>query len=119
LNIEFHLLYLLYRKDLISLSSKDKYSFDGSQRAERGLELLGMLKEDSEKLAAADVHELQHAWENTRRMRIAEGHLRHVLFREEIRRPGYYHRAGYPDMDEANRECFVNSIYDPSPASGF
>ncbi|HQN18712.1 MAG TPA: adenylyl-sulfate reductase subunit alpha [Syntrophobacteraceae bacterium] len=80
---------------------------------ERGLELLGMLKEDSEKLAASDLHELMRAWENTHRMWIAESHLRHVLFREESRWPGYYFRADFPDMDEANWRCFVNSVWDP------
>lgn len=80
---------------------------------ERGLELLGMLKEDSEKLAAADLHELLRAWENTHRLWIAESHLRHVLFREESRWPGYYYRADFPKMDEANWKCFVNSVWNP------
>lgn len=79
----------------------------------RGLELLGMLKEDSEKLAASDLHELLRAWENTHRMWIAESHLRHVMFREESRWPGYYYRADFPDMDETNWKCFVNSVWDP------
>ena len=79
----------------------------------RGLELLGMLKEDSEKLAAADLHELMRVWENTHRMWIAESHLRHVMFREESRWPGYYFRADFPDMDEANWKCFVNSVWNP------
>ncbi|MFP5212065.1 MAG: adenylylsulfate reductase subunit alpha, partial [Acidobacteriota bacterium] len=80
---------------------------------ERGLELLGMLKEDHEKLAASDLHELMRAWENTHRMWIAESHLRHILFREESRWPGYYFRSDVPDMDEKNWKCFVNSVYDP------
>jgi adenylylsulfate reductase subunit A len=80
---------------------------------DRGLELLQMLKEDSEKLAAADLHELLRVWENVHRMWIAESHLRHVMFREETRWPGYYFRADYPDMDEANWKVFVNSVYDP------
>jgi len=80
---------------------------------ERGMELLVMLKEDSTKLAAADLHELLRVWENTHRMWIAESHLRHVLFREESRWPGYYFRADFPDMDEKNWKCFVNSVYDP------
>jgi len=80
---------------------------------ERGLELLTMLKEDSAKLAAADLHELMRAWENTHRMWIAESHLRHVLFREESRWPGYYYRADFPKMDEANWKCFVNSVWNP------
>jgi adenylylsulfate reductase subunit A len=79
----------------------------------RGLELLGMLKEDAEKLAASDLHELMRVWENTHRMWIAESHLRHVMFREESRWPGYYYRADFPDMDEANWKCFVNSVWDP------
>ena len=80
---------------------------------DRGLELLVMLKEDSEKLAAADLHELMRAWENTHRMWIAESHLRHIMFREESRFPGYYFRTDFPDMDEVNWKCFVNSVYDP------
>jgi adenylylsulfate reductase subunit A len=78
---------------------------------ERGLELLTMLKEDSEKLAAADLHELLRVWENVNRMWIAESHLRHVMFREESRWPGYYYRADFPKMDEDNWKCFVNSVY--------
>ena len=80
---------------------------------ERGLELLGMLREDSEKLAAADLHELLRAWENTHRLWTAESHLRHVLFREESRWPGYYFRADFPKMDEENWRCFVNSVWNP------
>ncbi|HOV85599.1 MAG TPA: adenylyl-sulfate reductase subunit alpha [Syntrophobacteraceae bacterium] len=80
---------------------------------ERGLELLQMLKEDAEKLAASDLHELMRAWENTHRMWIAESHLRHVLFRQESRWPGYYFRADLPDMDEANWRVFVNSVWNP------
>ncbi len=80
---------------------------------ERGLELIEMLREDSAKLAAEDLHELLRAWENTHRMWIAESHLRHVIYREESRWPGYYFRADYPEMDEANWKVFVNSVYNP------
>ena len=79
---------------------------------ERGIELLKMLREDSEKLAAADLHELLRVWENVHRMWIAESHIRHVMYREESRWPGYYFRADFPDMDETNWKCFVNSVYD-------
>jgi len=80
---------------------------------ERGAELLVMLKEDAEKLAAADLHDLLRAWENVHRMWIAESHLRHVMFRGESRWPGYYFRSDLPDMDEKNWKCFVNSVWDP------
>ncbi len=78
---------------------------------ERGLELMAMLKEDSEKLAAANVYELERCWENVHRMWQAEAHIRAMLFREETRWPGYYFRADTPKMDEENWKCFVNCTY--------
>ena len=79
----------------------------------RALELLAFLKEDSEKLAAEDLHELMRCWENVHRMWQAEAHARSVLFREETRWPGYYFRADKPKMDEENWKCFVNCKVDP------
>jgi adenylylsulfate reductase subunit A len=78
---------------------------------ERGIELLDMLKEDAEKLAAEDSYELERCWENTHRMWQAEAHVRTILFREETRWPGYYFRADTPKMDEANWKCFVNCTF--------
>jgi len=80
---------------------------------DRGSELMVMLQEDSEKLAAEDLHELSRSWENVHRMWQAEAHLRTVLYREETRWPGYYYRADFKEMDEKNWKCFVNCIYDP------
>jgi adenylylsulfate reductase subunit A len=79
---------------------------------ERGLELMTLLKEDSDKQAARDLHELTRAWENTQRMWIAESHIRSILFREETRWPGYYFRADTPKMDDDNWLCFVNCRWD-------
>jgi adenylylsulfate reductase subunit A len=78
---------------------------------ERGLTLLGMLKEDAEKMAAEEYNELMRCWENYTRMWIAESHVRHLLFREETRWPGYYYRSDFDKLDEANWKCFVNSVY--------
>ncbi len=80
---------------------------------ETGLELLLMLKEDMEKAAARDLHELMRAWENIHRVWTAELHLRHVLFREETRYPGYYYRADFPDLDDQNWRCFTLSRWNP------
>lgn len=80
---------------------------------ERGMELLQFLKEDSEKLAARDLHELMRCWENIHRTWQAESHLRTVLFREETRWPGYYFRTDFPTLDEENWLCFVNCKWDP------
>ena len=80
---------------------------------EKGLDLLGFLKEDSTKLAAEDLHELMRCWENIHRMWQAEAHVRAVLFREETRWPGYYYRSDKPSMDEKDWKVFVNMKWDP------
>ncbi|MHB8535364.1 MAG: adenylyl-sulfate reductase subunit alpha [Sulfuricaulis sp.] len=73
---------------------------------------LGMLKEDSLKMRAKDLHELLRAWENYHRILAAEAHMKHIQFREETRYPGYYYRADYNFVDDENWKCFVNSKYD-------
>jgi adenylylsulfate reductase subunit A len=79
---------------------------------EKGLELLSFLREDADKLAAEDLHELMRCWENVHRMWQAEAHVRSILFREETRWPGYYFRCDTPKMDNDNWKVFVNCKYD-------
>jgi adenylylsulfate reductase subunit A len=81
---------------------------------EKGMELLVFLKEDSDKLGAADLHELMRCWENVHRMYQAEAHVRTILFREETRWPGYYFRSDFPKLNEENWHCFVNCKLDPA-----
>jgi len=81
---------------------------------ERAMELFVFLKEDSEKLAAADVYSLERCWENIHRMWQGEAHIRTILFREETRWPGYYFRSDTPKMDNDNWLCFVNCKWDPA-----
>lgn len=81
---------------------------------EKGLELLEMLKEDSALLGAEDLHELMRAWENYHRLWTSECHVRHLMFREETRYPGYYYRADFKDLDEENWKVFTISRYDPA-----
>jgi adenylylsulfate reductase subunit A len=77
----------------------------------KGMELLAMLKEDSDMLAAEDHHELMRCWENIHRMWQAEAHVRTVLFRDETRWPGYYYRADRPEMKD-DWKVFANCKYD-------
>jgi adenylylsulfate reductase subunit A len=84
------------------------------QLLEKGMELLGFLKEDASKLAATDLHELMRCWENVHRMWQAEAHVRTLMFREETRWPGYYYRADTPSMDDENWKCFANCRWVPS-----
>ncbi|MEK7717532.1 MAG: adenylylsulfate reductase subunit alpha, partial [Pseudomonadota bacterium] len=46
-------------------------------------------------------------------LQTAEAHLRHIMFREETRYPGFFYRADFPKLDEANWHCFVNSRMNP------
>ena len=78
----------------------------------RGLELLGMFREDLEKLGARNRHELLRCHELIHRAWVGEAHLRHMLHRKETRWPGFYYRSDYPEMDESNWKVFVNSRYD-------
>jgi adenylylsulfate reductase subunit A len=73
---------------------------------------LEMLKEDSLKMRAKDLHELLRAWENYHRIITAEAHMKHIQFREESRYPGFYYRMDFNFIDEQNWKCFVNSTYD-------
>jgi len=75
-------------------------------------EKLEMLKEDSQKMRAKDLHELLRAWENYHRILTAEAHMQHIMFRQESRYPGFYYRTDKNFIDEENWHCFVNSIYD-------
>ncbi len=79
---------------------------------DKGLELLGVLKEDSTKIGAADLHELMRAWENIHRMWQAEAHVRTILFREETRWPGYYFRSDTPSMKD-DWKVFANCKWNP------
>ncbi len=80
---------------------------------EKGLELLDFLKEDAEKLAAENLHELMRCWENIHRTWQAEAHVRTIMFREETRWPGYYFRADCPNMKD-DWEVFANCKWDPN-----
>ena len=71
-----------------------------------------MLKEDSLKMRAKDLHELLRAWENYHRIIAAEAHMQHIKFRQETRYPGYYYRADYQAINDDEWKCFVNSTYD-------
>ncbi len=89
------------------------YYMTTSKNLEIIMDMLQVMKEDTEKLAAGDLHELMRAWEITHRIWTVESHLRHIQFRKETRYPGFYYQADYPGQDDQNWFCFVNSKYDP------
>ncbi len=78
----------------------------------RGLELMAMLKEDLNRVAAEDLHQLQRTWELSHRVWASESVLRHTLFREETRWPGYYYRGDHMQLNDADWHAFTASQYD-------
>jgi adenylylsulfate reductase subunit A len=84
-----------------------------SKNLEIVMDLLAVMREDCEKLAAGDLHELMRVWEIYHRIWTVEAHLRHIQFRKETRYPGFYYQSDYPQQDDENWFCFVNSKYDP------
>jgi adenylylsulfate reductase subunit A len=78
----------------------------------KGLERLQVFKDDLQKLAARDLHDLLRCWEVWDRTWCGEAHMRHLLFRQETRWPGYYYRADHPALDDQNWKVFVTSRYD-------
>ncbi|MFN3479399.1 MAG: adenylyl-sulfate reductase subunit alpha [Thermodesulfovibrionales bacterium] len=79
---------------------------------QEGLRRLQLLKEDANKLAAANLHDLLRCWENYHRVITAEAHARSILFREESRYPGYYYRADKDFIDDDNWKAFTIAKYD-------
>jgi adenylylsulfate reductase subunit A len=82
------------------------------QLLNRGLELLGMLKEDMNQMGAEDLHQLQRTWELNHRILASESVTHHTLFREETRWPGYYYRGDHMKLDDKNWHCFTLSRFD-------
>ena len=78
----------------------------------RGLELLGMLREDMDHIGAEDLHQLQRAWELNHRLLASESVTHHTMFRTETRWPGYYYRGDHMKLDDDNWHCFTLSQYD-------
>ena len=78
---------------------------------DEGLKQLGLLKEDCQKMAASNLHELMRCWENYHRILSLEAHARHILYREESRYPGYYYRGDHDFIDDDNWKVFTCSTY--------
>ena len=79
-----------------------------------GFKLLKMMEEDSQKLAARDLHELMRCWEQFHRLWTVRLHMQHISFREESRYPGFYYRGDFMGLDDSKWKCFVNSKFDPA-----
>jgi adenylylsulfate reductase subunit A len=71
------------------------------------------LKNDSAQLLARDFHELNLCHEVVERIEVSEVLIAHLLARKETRWPGYQTRIDFPERDDKNWHCFINSLRDP------
>jgi adenylylsulfate reductase subunit A len=67
------------------------------------------LRKDTEQLLARDFHELNLCHEVIDRLDVADVLVAHLLARQETRWPGYQTRVDFPDRDDDNWLCFLNS----------
>ena len=77
----------------------------------RGIELLGILKEDLEHVGAEDLHQLMRTWELKHRLTASTSVAHHTLYRKETRWPGYYYRGDHMKLDDENWHCLTLSHY--------
>lgn len=64
-------------------------------------------------LISQDLHELMEAHEVIDRLVVAETLVHHLMYREETRWPGWQTRADFPEKNDEQFDCFVNSCYNP------
>jgi len=88
------------------------YYMTSKTMLDEGLKQLGLLKEDSAKMGASNLHELMRCWENYHRILSLEAHARHIMYREETRYPGYYYRGDFNFIDDDKWKVFTCSKYD-------
>src|SRR5207247_1025857 len=64
-------------------AGRGAYYMTNEPTLNRGLQLLDYIRDDLDKMAARDLHDLLRCWEVRDRFWCAEAHLRHMLFRKE------------------------------------
>jgi adenylylsulfate reductase subunit A len=75
---------------------------------------LAMLQSQFRYLKAVDLHELMEANETMDRVDVAEAVVHHLKARRETRWAGWQTRSDYPDRDDVNFDCFVETRRDPA-----
>jgi adenylylsulfate reductase, subunit A len=83
------------------------------ERLDYALKHIAMLQEQFKFLKAADLHELMEANETMDRVDVSEAVVHHLKARRETRWAGWQTRSDYPERDDANFDCFVETRRDP------
>ncbi len=98
----------------------DEYAGGSSQfyrtneeRLDYALRHIAILQDQFRYLKAGDLHELMQANETMDRVDVAEAVVHHLKGRKETRWAGWQTRMDYPERDDANYDCFVETRRDP------
>jgi adenylylsulfate reductase subunit A len=99
----------------------DEYAGGSSQfyrtneeRLDYALKHIAILRDQFRFLKAADLHELMQANETMDRVDVAEAVVHHLKARKETRWAGWQTRTDYPERDDKNFDCFIETRRDPS-----
>ena len=83
------------------------------ERLEYALKHIAILKEQFQYLRAQDLHELMQVLETMDRVEVAEAVIHHLKARKETRWAGWQTRSDYPERDDKNYNCFIETKKDP------
>ncbi len=83
------------------------------ERLDYALKHIAILKEQFQYLRAQDLHELMQVLETMDRVEVAEAVILHLKARKETRWAGWQTRSDYPERDDKNYNCFIETKKDP------
>ncbi|MBP3730896.1 MAG: adenylyl-sulfate reductase subunit alpha [Mailhella sp.] len=84
------------------------------ERLDYALRHIAILQSQFCYLRAKDLHELMEAMETIDRVDVSEAVVQHLKARKETRWAGWQTRSDYPDRDDDNFDCFIESRRDPT-----
>lgn len=90
-----------------------QYYRTNEERLDYALKHIKMLRSQFQYLKAKDLHDLMQANETMDRVDVAEAVCHHLKARKETRWQGWQTRSDYPEVDNDNFDCFVESKRDP------
>jgi adenylylsulfate reductase subunit A len=83
------------------------------ERLDYALKHIAMLQDQFKHVIARDLHELMQANETMDRVDVAEAVVHHLKARKETRWAGWQTRMDYPERDDENFDCFIETRRDP------
>lgn len=90
-----------------------QYYRTNEERLDYALKHIKILQTQFGYLRAQDLHELMQVHETIDRVDVSEAVVHHLKARKETRWAGWQTRQDYPERDDVNFNCFVESRRDP------